>query len=240
MESALYVAPPSCLSTVYTTIARLKEAVNELGQEYVPICFDMGLLTKAFDIFWADPSQLHNVILMEGGMHLIMSVISGIGQLYVDTGLSNLLCDSCVFAAGTVEHMLTDKDYDRAIHGLELVEEALCAQFLVQFHRWCTLQDVSFFAPLQDWLQSFQTCFQSREDLSLLVDHLCSTLQKDVEPHISAFIADGKAMTPTFKVWVDLLFEVLRPLKFVISATRDGVWFAHQAAKAEFLPLLFA
>ena len=62
------MAAPSCLSTVYTTIARFKKAVNELGQDYVPICFDMGLLTKAFDIVWADPSQLHIVTLMEGGM----------------------------------------------------------------------------------------------------------------------------------------------------------------------------
>ena len=41
----ILMAPASDISTVYTIMLRLKEAANALGQKYLPLCFDMGLLT---------------------------------------------------------------------------------------------------------------------------------------------------------------------------------------------------
>ena len=132
----ILMAPASDISTVYTIMLRLKEAANALGQKYLPLCLDMGLLTKALEIVWAHPTELEGVILVEGGMHLLMSVIAGIGNLYGDAGLNNLLHESGVFAPRTVDHMLSGKDFDRALYGLKLVEESLCAHFFVNFNKW--------------------------------------------------------------------------------------------------------
>ena len=61
-----------------------------------------------------------------------MPVTAATGYLYGDIGLSSLLHESGVFAPDTVKHMLSGKDFDKAIYGLKLVETSLCAQFLQQ------------------------------------------------------------------------------------------------------------
>ena len=70
-------------------------------------------------------------------MHLLMSLFSGIGFLYADAGLKSLLHESGVFAAGTVQQMLSGKDFDRALLGFKLVEEVFYTRFLKHFHAWC-------------------------------------------------------------------------------------------------------
>ena len=66
--------------------------------------------------------------------------MSGIGFLYADTGLKDLLHGSDVFGAGTVLHMLSGKDYHRAVKGLLLVDKALTKVFFFQFNRQCTME----------------------------------------------------------------------------------------------------
>ena len=69
------MAPPSYFSTIYSTILRAKECINALGHEYLPIFFDMGILTKALEITWFKPRELSGVIPCEGGEHLLMYVL---------------------------------------------------------------------------------------------------------------------------------------------------------------------
>ena len=72
------MATPTDYNTVYTTMLRIQEVGNELGFDHIPLFFDMGLLTKALEIQWANPDLLSKLILCDGGMHLIMSLFSGI------------------------------------------------------------------------------------------------------------------------------------------------------------------
>lgn len=236
----IIMAPPSDLSTVYTVMLRLKEAANSLGQKHVPLCFDMGLLPKALEITWSHPKELEGVILMEGGMHLLMSVIAGIGHLYGDAGLSQLLHESGVFASRTVDNMLTGKDFDRALYGLQLAEEALCAQFLQQFHKWCNDGDLVLTPVIGQLLSKLETSFKDGSSTEDVIRLLCNLLRNDLVPLMEIFRQEGRSLSPTFQLWDDILFSVLRPVKMFISGTRDGLWCVQQSAKSEFLPLLFA
>ena len=47
----------------------IKKAINNLGHTYI-LVFDMGLLTKALKITWANLEELSGVIPCYGGMHL--------------------------------------------------------------------------------------------------------------------------------------------------------------------------
>ena len=67
------MVPPSDYSTIYTTLKCTNEYVNALGQNDVPIYFDMGLLTKALEITWKTPVELQGIP-FEGDMHLLMCV----------------------------------------------------------------------------------------------------------------------------------------------------------------------
>ncbi len=89
----IIMAPPSDYATIYTAMRRNKEIANALGHTSLPIFFDMGLLPKALKISWAHPDELSGVIPCEGGMHLLMSYMSGISYLYGDAGITNLLID---------------------------------------------------------------------------------------------------------------------------------------------------
>ena len=55
------------------------------------------------------------MIPLEDGTHFLMLVFARRGFLYGDTGLEQLLCESDLFAAGTVKHILTGKYFDRAL-----------------------------------------------------------------------------------------------------------------------------
>lgn len=64
----IIMAPPTDPSTVFTTLLRLKETANTLGQEHIPVFFDMGLLCKALEVTWSKPDELNGVIPCVGGM----------------------------------------------------------------------------------------------------------------------------------------------------------------------------
>jgi len=125
----IIMATPTNYSTVYTTMLRVQEVGKELGFEHLPLFFYMGLLTKALEIQWANPDSLSGVALGDGGMHLIMSLFSGIGCLYEDAGLKNILIDSNVFAAGTVQQIMKGKDFDRALESYKMLKNSCSSVF---------------------------------------------------------------------------------------------------------------
>ena len=84
------IAPASDLSTIYSCVT-LVSSSKCAGSEESALCFDMGLLTKALEIKWSNPRELEGVILKEGEMNSLMHATAGVGYLYGDVGLSNLL-----------------------------------------------------------------------------------------------------------------------------------------------------
>jgi hypothetical protein len=59
--------------------------------------------------------------------------VASIGRLWGDGGLKDLLIESSVYAAGSVEQMMTGKQFNRAIRTLTLVYEALSSLWLSAF-----------------------------------------------------------------------------------------------------------
>jgi hypothetical protein len=58
--------------------------------------------------------------------------VVSIGKLWGDSGLKDLLIDSSVYAAGSVEQMMTGKQFNSAVRALTLVYEALSSLWLSQ------------------------------------------------------------------------------------------------------------
>ena len=140
----IFMANPTDVSTVYTTLLRFKETVNNLGQEQTVVCFDLGLLSKALEIVWSKPDELYGVIPIEGGMHIMMSLMAAVGHIYGDAGIRLLLQDSGVYAAGTLQQTLAGKDYDRGIRSLKLIDEVLTTRLLINFQHWCEQYEIQF------------------------------------------------------------------------------------------------
>ena len=238
----ILMAPPNDPSTVYTTLIRLKEAASSLGHSHIPICFDMGLLTKALEIVWANTVEFSEVVLLEGGMHFLMSVFSGIGFLYGDAGIKELLQDSGVFAGGTTQQILAGRDVDRAMYAFRLTDEVLNYRFVMQFRRWCEEKGVLLPSQLHDVLANMAFSFSSTEaeDPSSLLNLTKESINMHLVPLLQKFINEGQHSSPTFRFWYDFLSKVMLPFKTFLAATRKSQWSVYQASKRELLPLLFA
>jgi hypothetical protein len=66
--------------------------------------------------------------------------IASVGKLWGDCGLKDILVDSSVYAAGTVDQMMCGKQFNRAVRALILVYEALRSLWLSAFFQWYVFQ----------------------------------------------------------------------------------------------------
>ena len=241
----IIMAPPNDHNTIYTTMKRMKEVSSILGQTHIPVIFDMGLLTKALEIKWSAKDELAGVILCEVGMHFLMSVFAGIGHLYGDAGLRQFLCDSDVYAAGSVQQIMSGKDFDRALMAYKLVDETLYRRFFRQFREWSKQKQGS-----SDYLarvdQQTNTVFeaiegqQSSPTYQQAVLGMTEVIQDYLKPAMKEFREVGRSLSPTFMLLDDFLLKVMLPLKLYICSSRTGNWELNLFAKTCLLPLLFA
>lgn len=178
-------------------------------------------------------------------MHFLMSVFAGIGHIYGDAGLWQLLCDSDVYAAGSVPQILSGKDFDRALMAYKLVDEALYRRFFQQFRKWTQQkegsadigssvdQHTNIVFETFEGQPSSPTCQQAVLDLT-------EVIQEYLQPAMDEFRAKCRSLSPTFKLWDDFLLKVMLPLKLYICSSRTGNWELNLFAKTCLLPLLFA
>ena len=178
-------------------------------------------------------------------MHFLMSVFAGIGHLYGDAGLRQLLCDSDVYAAGSVPQILTGKDFDRALMAYKLVDETLYGRFFQQFRNWTKQQEgAADYVSLVD--QHTNTVFEAFEGQpssptrQQAVLDMTKVIQEYLQPAMDEFRVKGRSLSPTFKLWDDFLLRVMLPLKLYICSSRTGNWELNLFAKTCLLPLLIA
>jgi hypothetical protein len=85
-----------------------------------------------------------------------LHILASIGKLWGDSGLKDLLIESSVYAAGSVEQMMTGKQFNSAVRALPLVYEALSSLWLSAFFEWCRENDIfmllSYSALISDFL----------------------------------------------------------------------------------------
>jgi hypothetical protein len=95
---------------------------KSLGQAYSIQTFDQQQYAIAKQVEWAKQDTF--------------------SKLWGDGGLKDLLIESSVYAAGSVEQMMTGKQFNRAVRALTLVYEALLSLWLSAFFEWCTENDI--------------------------------------------------------------------------------------------------
>ena len=206
-------AKPSDMATVYTAMHNNKEMTKALGQKYSIQTMDMQLYIVAQKVKWHRPQEFENHILRLGGFHEVQCYIAAIGKLWGDAGLRDLLVDSDVYGAATVEQMLQGKQYHRAVRGLTLIFEALTCVQLKAFWKWCESTNQLRKIPDELW-QQLLTCHNSAND-PLKLQEASSVLYTIVEdtvlPLLDQFIAVESAKSPTFLYW-NMLLQAIQVL----------------------------
>ncbi|XP_053391138.1 uncharacterized protein LOC128553968 [Mercenaria mercenaria] len=232
----IIMAPPNDPNTIYTTLKRTKEQVNALGQSVCPVIFDMGLLTKALEIVWSRPEEFEGVVPIEGGMHFLMSLFGGIGFIYGDAGLKHLLVESDVFARNTADHILSGKDFDRALRALLMVDEVLNRRLLINFFRWA--EDYGHTIPLS-LFEKFKLLNIRSNGSDTVLAEIGNQIEVTISPLLKMFRAEGRLNSPLFQFWDDYLTHVSLPLKLYLAASRHALWDTYMYSKTILLPFLF-
>ena len=234
----ILMSSPTDISTVYTTLKRAKEQVNALGQNICPIVFDMGLLSKALEVVWAKPKEFEGVIPLEGGMHFLMSCFAGIGFVYGELGLKELLYESDVFAKNTAEHILSGKDFDRALRAVLIVDEALNGRFFANFKKWLEQRNETISEEMRNEISS---CFDDlADDDTELLSTVLGEIDSNICPLIEQFRIEGREASPLFQFWDDYLTKVSEPIKLYLASSRHSMWESNHYSKWKLLPFFFA
>ena len=78
-------APPTYLSTIYTTLLKLVDVAEKLAQPHFLVTGDLAIYLKAQQILWSKPESLAGEMTMRlDGMHILMAFIASIGKLFGD------------------------------------------------------------------------------------------------------------------------------------------------------------
>ena len=115
---------PSNMSCIFSTLNYLCDQARKFNVTPV-ITFGQPLFWKAMLIVESEPtgSDLKEVVLRLGGLHVEMSFLWCVGHLIAETGLAQVL--EVVYAENAVKHILSGKAISRAIRGHLMVHAAL-------------------------------------------------------------------------------------------------------------------
>ena len=135
----------------------------------------------------------------------------------------------------TAEHILSGKDFDRALRAILMIDEVLKRRFLLQFDKWAEKNSKHIPSVLLQKIDQLDIENQSDE-----AEEVLEMIQSEILPAIEMFRSEGRSVSSLFRFWDDYLIEVSLPLKLYLAASRHGIWDTYHFAKMKLLPFLFA
>ena len=129
-------APADENNTVATVLNQMQRLSNHLGQTFTIIIADQPLYSSSQELVWSQPDNYKNVMLMMGDLHITFSFLRAIGQHMEGVGIDDIWVESGAFAKNSTSAMMEGKAYYRAVHGHQLLYEALSRIKWESFQMW--------------------------------------------------------------------------------------------------------
>ena len=111
--------------TAVEVLCRACEIRDRLGLKAVAYVFYQSFYAKAMEVFWKNRDLPRYLVIMMGGFHLLMMLLGIIGHRFGNAGLAELAVESDIVAGGSIEKILSSKNYNRAIRIQKILYEAL-------------------------------------------------------------------------------------------------------------------
>lgn len=166
------------------------------------------------------------VVVRLGGFHLLMSFLECIGFIMAGSGLKEVMCT--VFAAHSVDKMLTGHAFSRAVRGHLLVQSVL-ADIILNSLEVSDEQKAEVTDLLTKLKDETLTNDMIKESTQLCL------LQTQMKTALSYFEARG----PTAALWVQHFHMVSLMMQF-IESERSGNWELHLCSVQQMLPFFHA
>ena len=181
------------------------------------------------EIFWKHKSLFKGLVIMMGGFHLLMMLLGIIGTRFGDAGLRELAVQSEVVAEGSIDKVLSGKQYNRAVRLHKLTYEALMRLLLKEFE-----SSVELSTPLD--LEQLKLDPNQEEFARVL--H--SDNFREWENQFTAFVQGiQKSGTDLARFWLTYL-DLCELLLNLIYATRTGKWDLYLVCIEEVINWAFA
>ncbi|CAG4984765.1 unnamed protein product [Parnassius apollo] len=195
-------SPPNEYSTIRTALQYALKKSQEVGATACFVTFDQPLYLKAREISFG------SIMVRLGGFHLLMSFLGCIGHTMAGSGLKDVLCQ--IFAANSVDKMLTGHAYSRAVRGHLLVQLVLAHIILDGAN--VSKEEKKDILTMMINMEEF-TPDKVKENASLM-----STLKK-FQYHLETLKENG----PTAALWVQYFNMVILMKKYNMCTTDNPI-----------------
>ena len=132
-------SPITDYKTVQQCLEYSESATREVGQDYVITSFDLGVCMKAFPLIWNNPIRYQKHIVMIGSFHTVCAYLKMLGKKMNGTGLDDIFVEAGLITTGSLQGVLSGKNYSRSMlcHKtmLEALERLLMMEFLISTNR---------------------------------------------------------------------------------------------------------
>ena len=163
--------PITQYETVQECLRLAEKATDEVGQYHVYTTFDLGVCMKAFPLLWNLPMKFERHIIMIGTFHLSMGYYNMLGKKMAGSGISDVLLESGLISSGSLQGVLSGKNFSRATRCHYILTEALHRLLFYEFTQ--TDQGSLLFTDLiqhkDDYLLQYLNS-PSKESLQILIE----------------------------------------------------------------------
>lgn len=112
-------------STVQECLRMSKKCSEEVGQRYTITTFDLGVCMRAYPIIWKNPNIYKDHIVMIGSFHTVCAYLKMVGKKMEGSGFSEILLESGLMSSGSLQGVVSGKNYSRAMYCHKAMAEGL-------------------------------------------------------------------------------------------------------------------
>lgn len=224
-------ASPTEMDTVLTILNRSVDIANKLQLETVVIVMDQAIYSKAQIIRWRNAHFMKRLVIRLGSFRTAMSFLGCLGKRFRDAGLQDILTESEVVGAGSVNGVFTGKHYNRAVRAYKLLAEAMHQMRLATYMNSIPEEEAALVRQLTATLSE---AFPGQQYEAVLQGDSFQRFMTSYEKFIEA---GNKKQT--FAFWSSFI-EMVEVLLLFLRGTREANWQLHLASIREMLPWMFA
>ena len=108
----------------------------QLQLECIVVVFDQAIYAKACEIVWKHPKKFSNIVLRMGAFHTIGVLLRLIGMRFADAGMKDILVESSIVSAGSIDGVINGSSYNRAVRANKLLFEIMMRLIFSSFPEW--------------------------------------------------------------------------------------------------------